>query len=440
MRNRIKPLIDAFFYSYMTLRDVEKTMSLVTGQVMAVGTGAEDIAVGKKELRKRMEEEVKVCPHPVVYEIRDYEEYAMGEFAYYTMAHVWICMEDERGRMVEMETRTTIACCVDRDQWKIAQIHISVPSPFQEKGEFFPLKYAGKTGIRIAGDLSRELAELTLHAVPGGIMGVYLDEDFPLFVMNDKMLEILGYEYSDFQDISDEPVKRFVYPEDQESVKEEILESVKETGEYDVRYRMVRKNGGVIWVHDIGRKISAGDGRDAVIGVVVDISDTVNQERQLKREAQVDPLTGILNRKEAVSRVEKILKNDEHGMFFIIDVDNFKSLNDTRGHLAGDNALVLLSRMLMRSTRNEDVVARLGGDEFIVYFHDVQNQRLILQRLKRIQTDFAAAMKRQYSDLSVSLSIGGTLAEKGRSFSDLYSRADENLYKIKGSGKGQIGF
>ena len=133
--------------------------------------------------------------------------------------------------------------------------------------------------------------------------------------------------------------------------------------------------------------------------------------------------------------IEDSFRVQDTGCFFIIDIDNFKKLNDTMGHQVGDAALKDISKVLLRRTRSTDIVARLGGDEFAVYYPGLEVPDVAARRADQIQKDFAAVARKKYTGSNISLSIGSTMRTAGMNFDDIYRNADYALYAVKNSGK-----
>lgn len=197
-----------------------------------------------------------------------------------------------------------------------------------------------------------------------------------------------------------------------------------------MEYRIVGKGGRIIWVSDIGKKIKSEDGRDAMISIMTDVSDRIERENQLIKEAQLDPLTGLYNRKRAISLIEADFLKEKSGTLYICDVDNFKSMNDTKGHLAGDRALIHLAKLIRHYADENCVTARLGGDEFMLYFTE-DAEKKGADVIGKIQKEFAIAMKTSNPDLDITISAGGALRNAGEDFKDLYKKADTALYLAK---------
>src|SRR5699024_6410370 len=125
----------------------------------------------------------------------------------------------------------------------------------------------------------------------------------PLYIINDTMLNYLGYTYDELIEATGEEMQKIIAPEDWERVEKAVYEGIKKRGEYDVQYRVVRKDGTRLWVNDRGREIITEDGRKAMLSIMLDISKDIRLRETLRREAMEDFLTGILNRKGAMERL-----------------------------------------------------------------------------------------------------------------------------------------
>lgn len=175
------------------------------------------------------------------------------------------------------------------------------------------------------------------------------------------------------------------------------------------------------------------------VGVITDISRERQESLRLLEKAQTDSLTGLANRNFARQRIESYLDMELKGILFLIDLDDFKQVNDRYGHLCGDALLFDASRELKRLCREKDVVARIGGDEFMIFLPGMTEQEAytrsgeLLSALKKLQVDSKPGI--------VSCSIGGAgFPEHGRDYYSLYKCADQALYYAKKQGKGVFSF
>lgn len=137
--------------------------------------------------------------------------------------------------------------------------------------------------------LERQLGASTLDImgknIPGGMMGGYLEEDFPLYYVNDYMLAYLGFSYAEFVEAIDGKVINCMHPEDRARVDEAVEKAFQEGASYEIQYRMLKKDGSYIWVNDVGKKGLSEDGRGVCISVIRDITAEMKAREDLERQA-----------------------------------------------------------------------------------------------------------------------------------------------------------
>ena len=149
-----------------------------------------------------------------------------------------------------------------------------------------------------------------------------------------------------------------------------------------------------------------------------------------------DALTGLRNRTYAKSRVDELLDKGHKGALFMFDLDNFKKINDTYGHIVGDKTLQMFAEVLKENSGRNDVACRLGGDEFIVFYTDMAEREKAAEQAEKIIYMIAERFKEQefIDDVSVSMGIA-FYPDDGKNFQMLYQNADKSLYYIKKNGK-----
>ncbi len=170
---------------------------------------------------------------------------------------------------------------------------------------------------------------------------------------------------------------------------------------------------------------------ESVMGTVLDIHDSRVRIEELARRSTQDSLTGLLNRASARERIERRMaeKPEDHFALCEIDIDDFKKLNDTFGHMFGDQVLRELSRRMKHSVRSSDICCRAGGEEFFLFL-DYNDQ--IESTVDRIYKSLCFEIE----GLNITVSMGVALSvTEGPDYTRLYRAADLALYKVKKSGK-----
>ena len=165
------------------------------------------------------------------------------------------------------------------------------------------------------------------------------------------------------------------------------------------------------------------------------------QQIQLVYEAERDPLTGVFNRKAAETAIRDYLKRvqeDEVCAFIILDMDNFKEINDVYGHKAGDEVLVKLAGLVSRTFRRSDIIGRFGGDEFILCLTREDGASDVHACAKALQCAVCKQIALPGRTGSVTVSIGACVVpDAGVSYTELLQRADSAVYQAKRRGKNQ---
>ncbi|MDO5417627.1 MAG: diguanylate cyclase [Lachnospiraceae bacterium] len=165
-----------------------------------------------------------------------------------------------------------------------------------------------------------------------------------------------------------------------------------------------------------------------------DIDMQKKQELAHELAAAQDPLTSAYNRRSFEHEVTKFMldpNSSRCGALIMLDLDNFKAINDAYGHLAGDSVLKEMTRLLLSTFRSRDIIGRLGGDEFVVFVKDIQNPDVLNRRMDSLLFDLS-----QYKELPVSCSAGITFLHDGPfSYEECLQQADTALYHSKKQGK-----
>ncbi len=232
-----------------------------------------------------------------------------------------------------------------------------------------------------------------------------------------------------------------IYEEDREKFNS-IIAEIKNTNEYrecEVRLRK-NYNGEYIWckvrinliLDDNNKPIKA-------IGLITDIDNEKRENEKLIFKAERDSLTEIYNKITAQNMIEEYInksKKDDRHALFIIDIDDFKSINDNLGHLTGDSVLKDISIKITEIFNENSIIGRIGGDEFIVFLKSIQSDEFVCEKANELVSGFRENYTGEDGIYKVSGSIGIAMYPKdGMNFEQLFLSADKALYFAKKQGK-----
>ena len=176
-----------------------------------------------------------------------------------------------------------------------------------------------------------------------------------------------------------------------------------------------------------------------VVGLIISIDEEKQAAKALMEQAEQDSLTKLLNKQTGRQKIESYLAErptDSACTMLIIDLDNFKTVNDQFGHLFGDAVLTHTSNVIRKLFRSQDIITRIGGDEFMVLMKGISDHDLIRTRCSQLLAELKELFASQLGHSPLGCSIGISIApEHGTTYTDLFKRADQALYRAKYNGK-----
>lgn len=257
----------------------------------------------------------------------------------------------------------------------------------------------------------------------------------------------ITYEGSYDKFIEDE-IEKYVDPNKIDSVKKFLnrgrLIKNFNGGTVHLKHEYKRWLGGKLrWVEMTCYMLPNTENRD-LIGYfyLSDIDDEKMQKLELKERAEKDSLTGLYNRKGTIGRVEALLTQLKirkiSSAMIIMDIDYFKTINDTNGHMFGDAVLTRLAASLRSFFREDDIICRLGGDEFLVFCPHMDFMSLQVKS-GQLNTYLTKAFEGFGDNFCLTVSAGAALAPlNGQRFEQLYQKADKALYQAKEEGRNRF--
>ncbi len=208
----------------------------------------------------------------------------------------------------------------------------------------------------------------------------------------------------------------------------------------EVEYRIKNDEGEYIWCHIRGKTVYKKDHLPLqVIGKIVDVDIQKKELEKLQFKAERDPLTNVYNKgatKELISDIVQSSKRYIKHALFVIDIDDFKRINDQYGHLLGDQVLTNIISNIASMFRENDIVGRIGGDEFVALMTNVTSRDQIIHKAENIAQAFSDTYYSSGKEVAVSGSIGiAVFPMDGQTYEELIKNADMALYQVKNTGK-----
>ncbi len=230
-----------------------------------------------------------------------------------------------------------------------------------------------------------------------------------------------------------------IHPDDLALLKEMADKLRRGLANQEAELRIANIDNRYLWCRLRTTVLSDEHGKPArVIGTLSDIDSAKRNYLVLQEQAQRDSLTGLLNKAATQAAVRSYLDGpDNKGCaLLMIDLDNFKGINDRLGHLFGDTVLTRVAHTIRRLFRSGDVIGRVGGDEFMVLMKDTCEGKLIEERCRQLLEGLDNLFPQDDESCQVGCSVGVALSpDHGASFQELFHRADQALYHAKQSGK-----
>ncbi|MEG1496691.1 MAG: diguanylate cyclase [Clostridiales bacterium] len=232
--------------------------------------------------------------------------------------------------------------------------------------------------------------------------------------------------------------KYFFHPDDQETANDAMGELLaKGKASYEARLR--RFDNRYIWAKiDLSLTLDEFNKPLCLVGYMSDIDDVKMRTQILENKVQTDPMTGLYNKVAMATLSNKVLMDNPNGLnaLIVLDIDNFKGINDTLGHAFGDVVLIEVCAKLKTLFRNDDILGRIGGDEFAVLMKNVPDTSSVLKKAAEISGAFRQTYAGENGECKISCSMGIVMSESGKDrFENLYRKADAALYQGKQNGK-----
>ncbi|MEG1823276.1 MAG: PAS domain-containing protein [Cloacibacillus sp.] len=273
-RENALSLLKKFCELYFIRRDVDAACQLLSKNIMWFGTGAGEDVHNIEEARCSMQNEMAENPSPYKIKYICEECRPIGPDASTAFVKLKMSSPD-----ITLDCRLSVTASREDGAWKVDTIHMSVPTALQNEDQYYPASFSAEKEEALRDSLLNK-------TINGATIGGYMEPGFPYYFASERMLSYLGYssEAEFIEDIGGLIINS-MHPEDGRQLEEDIMRAIAESGGYSVEYRMLRKDGSYLWVQDHGRKVTAADGKEAIVSVIFDITKQKEAELQLQKTA-----------------------------------------------------------------------------------------------------------------------------------------------------------
>ncbi len=287
-----------------------------------------------------------------------------------------------------------------------------------------------------------------IEASAGGVFEHHIPVGDELHV-SPRWCEILGLRELPVQPADFEAwLAERIHPQDRRLRRETLDAFLKgETLRHEVEMRLRHADGSWVWVREFAHAVERDETGKVqhLSGMILDITKRKNAESRVQHLARHDPLTGLANRALFTERLtaatESADRSDNRVGLILIDLDRFKSVNDTLGHLTGDAVLECVAARLRHAIRLGDTAARIGGDEFAVVLPEAGTQEALHDLTQRICDAVVKPVQVSDKTIEVTASLGvAAYPDDGTDTTRLMQHADLALYKAKASGRHHVAF
>jgi len=268
----------------------------------------------------------------------------------------------------------------------------------------------------------------------------FKDKDLKYLGCNEAFLNLIGKESveeilgkSDF-DILPNGIAKTCNISDKEMIEENDIK---------ISYEWIPRPSGDMGYHSTKKIPFKYNETDiGVLGITRDITELYLNEQKFKAQAYIDELTQLNNRKSYNERLKELisLKKRYNKSFSMLmyDIDNFKNINDTYGHIVGDTVLVKMSELVKSHLRENDYIFRIGGEEFVILLPETN-----LEDTKKVASKISKSIEKDLkyiTDKTITVSMGVSEVNESDNEDTIFKRVDDLLYKSKNSGKNKVSY
>lgn len=260
-----------------------------------------------------------------------------------------------------------------------------------------------------------------------------------IITFSDRWNDLFGYIPKTNNFLATLPANSHIHPGDIPALLQH-LNNLKSGTNYSTMDLRISTGGQFVWFCLRATAVRDTQGNlIKIVGIILNIDAEKKETSALQAKAECDSLTKLLNKATSKKQAEDYLNSYPNGAYcalMVIDLDNFKQINDRFGHMFGDKVLLKAAEAIKQSFRTRDLVARIGGDEFMVLMKDIANLELIKARCAQVISSFQTLIADENVACETSCSIGVALSpHHATTYEELFKSADKAMYDAKSQGK-----
>lgn len=451
--DRIKEVLCRFEDGGLISKDPDIILSCISDTIVGIGIGEQGFVTSKDDIIRVFRAGIKTEE-----EVSHFLDFGRIEIRLLREDTAVLCADvivtaKCRDNVTKSRFSQSLTLMKEEGEWKICCLHASAPVVTEENIEAYPLKFAEKTLKSLREKIGGEV-----YAVEEQYRMAVLSDTIAFYIINfsrdiyekcqlNSAICAYAEEGSRYEQFARDHIAQYVVAEDQELYQEcfslKNIEKAFQENQQEVKceYRMLNgQEGSFIWVVTVIRLITdIVTGEKKGIMYVKNIDRSKRQHIAMQEQAEYDTMLKIFNKNTFTSRVNS-LSGQGNGVFIMLDIDNFKVINDTYGHPFGDEVLIRTAAILRDTFSGNSVIGRLGGDEFGIFLQEGCSREQIEKYMNVLYERISGFKLEEGRNSEVSFSIGIAFS-KGRSeFADFYQEADIALYISKHGGKNQYSF
>lgn len=437
--------IEAVFKTFVegTLIDhnTQKSLSVISDDVIGIGMGSQGVVSGKEDLIRILsdgkvdaDETVTTVSYEKI-QIRCYEK------RFGSICGVLKIKTTGNGEMVESSLGQMMGVRKEQGRWVVYAVQATPLFNEIEEMEAYPIKFAEnalekyREQEQIAKDAQKDSVAIYKVNITKGIFESSVLKNDRVIATEEGEL----YEKAVFQSarryLSEEEGYRFISTFSLGNIIK--LYNSGQT-EVSMEYEMFLQNRKSIWMRTVIRLyMDKTDENLKGYLYVFDIDEEKRKKIELQNRVERDPMTELYNKNYSEIKIEERLKSIspmEQGVFFMVDLDHFKRINDTYGHQKGDQVIKAAAKLIKELIRKEDIAGRLGGDEFCIYFQGEISPELVKEKADRLCRQIRSLISSEETGISCSIGIV-YCKSPGLAFEEVYQKADQALYEQKKKGR-----